>query len=900
MAVTQTGGGTSAVAASAHARCDRFKGTDPLLVGMSRRRLAQHLGHPDATVGIPEARWMRAMTFERLVRDDAFVSPVITTSIGKLGLARPTAVRKMDCGGDIRRTSEALDLAGRAAAEGQATLLTTLAVPYLGLEGDPQATAVQPDFAIVAPARQDVDDPPPGSWLIMGDAKDYERVRARIDDRRMLKGFLQVAMGAESARAWSELPDGMVVHRCGALAVPRNSFLQPTIEIEDLTDHCAEVRARADERLQRVQATDATPLASGDLADLAKHLVATFDPSTCVTCALFVYCRNELRASEEPSAVLIETGVPAELRPALARVVDGGKVVGEVPDSILGNVQATVSGRAGWTGKRRVDPAGRPGSIDVVLAKSDAAALGVHGVAVRYRDEAGSPSEWFTSVFDNPQAPQTRSAVMAAVGRALDATLAARPEEPVHVIVPDPVTADVLVSIADSLAGLEIARLRWEHDVACGREALTFDGEPATIPPPLTDQQRLAVSFLLEDDRARAMALRTPIVDLRRVLASHVVVGGPPSDAGRLDYLVAWATATDPIDHRSLSDRIALHRHTPGARLSNEQSDVVHQANRAGRDGDKPSIETYRALVAEELQYKQQAIDDALAVLDRHVAISALWPIHHALEADAQAVWRRRLTFRASDLVRFGRTSEIWRDDNVGLLEADEACWRTLETLGNPQSARDRALDAGVRDVAFATVVGVDPIMLQVHSRRIGDESNVAVVTVGKEPVIEDSAAPKVLKGSFNVDIPWGRLEATSEEATLEWTPNREVPLDVGDTLVVVDCDAFFDGTGHGGRLKIKRPSRDTRNAPKASCSVDSYGEDPEGHRWCCRPHEEAEADTADWIAERRANGQMNPQAWPPVVDDDAFDVPAAAAPADTDVAAAAEPPADLTMDDLE
>lgn len=74
---TQTGGATSAVAASAHAQCERFKGTDPLIVGMSRRRLAAQLGNPDTTAGIPEARWMRAMAFERLVRDDKFVSPLL-------------------------------------------------------------------------------------------------------------------------------------------------------------------------------------------------------------------------------------------------------------------------------------------------------------------------------------------------------------------------------------------------------------------------------------------------------------------------------------------------------------------------------------------------------------------------------------------------------------------------------------------------------------------------------------------------------------------------------------------------------------------------------------------------------------------------------------------------------
>ena len=54
----------------------------------------------------------------------------------------------------------------------------------------------KPDSELVAPRIGD-DVYGAGSWLIMGDAKDYERVRSRIDDGRMLKGFLQVALGAE-------------------------------------------------------------------------------------------------------------------------------------------------------------------------------------------------------------------------------------------------------------------------------------------------------------------------------------------------------------------------------------------------------------------------------------------------------------------------------------------------------------------------------------------------------------------------------------------------------------------------------------------------------------------------------------------------------------------------------
>ena len=93
MAAKVTGGASSAVAASSHAACARFRGTDPLITGVTRRKLAEQVGHskgPQST--IPLLRWMRAVAFERLVRDKRFASEVVTVSVGALGLERPKAV----------------------------------------------------------------------------------------------------------------------------------------------------------------------------------------------------------------------------------------------------------------------------------------------------------------------------------------------------------------------------------------------------------------------------------------------------------------------------------------------------------------------------------------------------------------------------------------------------------------------------------------------------------------------------------------------------------------------------------------------------------------------------------------------------------------------------------------
>src|SRR5947199_8768678 len=111
----QSGGGTSAVAASAHAGCERFRMTDPFLTRKTRKALASHLGAPDVGAGIPEARWMRAMTFESLVHSDRFVSELLTKTIGQLGLPRPEQVARATCDNSVAATAKALKNSHRKA-----------------------------------------------------------------------------------------------------------------------------------------------------------------------------------------------------------------------------------------------------------------------------------------------------------------------------------------------------------------------------------------------------------------------------------------------------------------------------------------------------------------------------------------------------------------------------------------------------------------------------------------------------------------------------------------------------------------------------------------------------------------------------------------------------------------
>ncbi|MGY1703543.1 hypothetical protein ACI79C_03140 [Geodermatophilus sp. SYSU D00697] len=895
-----TGGGTSAVAASAHAACERFRRTDPLVTRMNRRALAAKVGAPDLGAGIPEARWMRAMTFEALVRHKDFVSELLTTAVGRLRLPRPTAVRIRSGRVNVAVTAEELALAHAAAVtDGAATMLSSLAVPFLHLEHvEGGATEVKPDFAIVCPRTED--DEIVGSWLIMGDAKDYERVRSRIDDGRLLKGFLQVALGAESAANWSRLPAGMQVHRCGALAVPRNNFLRPEALVERLDDHRAEVRARAQERLQAGEGVDFHSLTADRIRDHLEHLEAAFDPAACTTCNLFSYCRDELRSGVSPESLLIEIGVDRLLHPALVPLVEGTGPAGEAPAATIAQVQATLSGFPVRAARRRTDPAGLPGTVNVVLAKSDSAALGVYGIALQ-RVTATGPGAWVRREFYDPQSPDTRRAVMGLLGSELSSAMAELQAaagldgepEPVHVVVPDKPTADLLVAMADSLAGVEISRLRWQRDEEMGREPQTFDGGRATIPPALTPEQRLAVSFLLEEDRARAMSLRQPIIDLRTVLVSHLVPGGPASDSGRLDYLLRWAVAGERLDHQEVSDEIAQQRSTPGARLSNVESDDIHRAQK--------EPERYTALVRAAVDYKIDVLERALTFLAT-LPDSRLGEAHRHLEGAAQTVWRRRMSLQASDLVRFSRTYRTWRNAHVDMMADDEACFAQLSALADPAAALDRAQDAGVRDLAVATVVSVEPVRLAVGSRRLVHGCTVVALHVNGEAVVERNPTTlRIQKGSFKVQhLPVGMLVAEDGVDGLRWTPpDGGLDLAVGDRLVLADVEWFGGTLSSGHEIKVNRPAVDTRSAPKPDCEPESYANSPDEHRWCCRPHVAVEAEFADLLAERRERGELNPQAWPPVVDDERFDIVAA----ETDLAVpltVTTPPDGRTMDDHE
>ncbi|MDN5852066.1 MAG: hypothetical protein L0K86_04315, partial [Actinomycetia bacterium] len=276
--------------------------------------------------------------------------------------------------------------------------------------------------------------------------------------------------------------------------------------------------------------------------------------------------------------------------------------------------------------------------------------------------------------------------------------------------------------------------------------------------------------------------------------------------------------------------------------------------------------------------------------------------VYRAIEGEAQVVWRRRLQLHASDLVRFGRTYRHWRNSLVPVIESDARCHDQLLAMANPHAADDLAIDAGVRDIAVATVAGTAPLVLDVESRRIRDGSRIVLLHVNGTACVEHPVVSVVAqKGSFKfAGLSIGPLSCTGVPRRFAWAPAVPPQVAVGDRLVIADFAWFSTNKGNAA-LNVDRPKPDGVSAPKDPCTEDSYTDDPASHQFCCRPHEDAEADWSDQLAARRARGELNPQVWPPVVDGDAFEVSPAGAPTgDAAAEPISPPPADLTMDDVE
>jgi hypothetical protein len=297
-------------------------------------------------------------------------------------------------------------------------------------------------------------------------------------------------------------------------------------------------------------------------------------------------------------------------------------------------------------------------------------------------------------------------------------------------------------------------------------------------------------------------------------------------------------------------------------------------------------------------------VDEAVAVLEA-LPTSPLRKAYRQIESDAQEVWRRRMTLRASDLVRFSRTSVTWRNSQVEIRGADVKAALQLQAVVNPMTAHDLASAAGTREVASASVVGTNPIRLCVASRWPPNSYKVVALHVNGQSCVEVPIVDVVVNAS-NVkfrNMSLGSLvadEQTAIDGSLRWDCKVKPSVNVGDQIVLA-CTAWFQEFRSGHEIAVVRPSQDKKNAPSVTCTPASYVVDPVGHQWCCRPHDSIAAELADRRAQQRAKGELNPDVWPPLVDEDRFDAPAKDDPTDLSVVVPELPvAADLTIDDLD
>jgi hypothetical protein len=301
--------------------------------------------------------------------------------------------------------------------------------------------------------------------------------------------------------------------------------------------------------------------------------------------------------------------------------------------------------------------------------------------------------------------------------------------------------------------------------------------------------------------------------------------------------------------------------------------------------------------VSAALDYRITTLGDAIGVL-ANLADSRLRPVFQTLESDAQVVWGRRLALQASDLVRFSRTYRNWRNAQVDMMDADRRCAAQLAVLADTSLARENAADAGVRELALATVLSLSPLRLEVKSRRLVDGSRVVVLHVNESALVETpKITVKIQAGSFKFgQLPIGFLRSDEGVPGLHWQPLVPIDLEVGDQLVLADTD-WFTSFKSGHEIAVVRPAVDKKSAPTANCLPGSYAADPQGHGWCCKPHLIAEAEWADKLAARRARGELNPETWPPLIDEERFDV----GPNDGEPELPAMPaPTAMTIDDLD
>ena len=347
---------------------------------------------------------MRAMTFERLVRDKQFASRGRDHDrVGALGLDAPTEVvdrrrarqgrrgprSARRCARPRRRTTARprCSTGSRSRSSGSRTM---------------SATDVKPDFAVVAPRA--VDGADPRSWL---DHRRREGLRARpLAHRRRTP-----AEGLPPGRPRRRVRRGLVAaagrHGCAPLRRARGAAQRlPAARGARRGPRTTTARRfgcgrRAPARGDDVRATTS----ARPVRRLRRAPRGDVRPGRVPVLHAVLVLPRRAAASDGPDRPAGRDRHPAASGRHVARARRRRPADGRRPAGVDRRAKVAATRQR----RRRSDRAARastrsglPGTVNVVLAKSDGAALGVYGIAIQ-RVTATVAATGSVTVFDDPQ-----------------------------------------------------------------------------------------------------------------------------------------------------------------------------------------------------------------------------------------------------------------------------------------------------------------------------------------------------------------------------------------------------------------------------------------------------------------------------------------------------------------
>ena len=328
------------------------------------------------------------------------------------------------------------------------------------------------------------------------------------------------------------------------------------------------------------------------------------------------------------------------------------------------------------------------------------------------------------------------------------------------------------------------------------------------------DAARLAVSFLLEEDRARAFDLRQPVVD-------------PAEGAGRRTWSRAGHRRRRPsrlprrlgrgteegLDHRRCRTRSRTVPRTAGARLSRDASDEIHRAGRPTR-GDPSAtsdLVTRRSSTASTSCSAPSPSWKGAPTLGLRAGVPrAGGRCSGGVGTPARAAGLRPRAVLADVPLLAQRTGrharrrpQVRRPARDAASTSDWPATAARRRRTAPHAGRGRVDRAGAAGGRVATVRRRHPVVLLHRAGRRWSR------TRGDADDPEDQL--QVRPGARS-----GGSRTTATTTGLLWSPGVAPTLEVGDRVVLAEAEWLSASYKSGHEFAVSRPTIDGLAAPQA------------------------------------------------------------------------------------